>query len=198
MDDKAVSVHDLKALWQSLPTTPVLFSPEDMRVKAEGFRGHIRRRNLKEMSIWLAVCLPLCWFATWPISVLWDVGCVLLVLGCAFAAVNLHRRSGPLVRETTPAVALVEFHRAQLAHERDMLRGMWRWYLLPVLPGTVLFLYAWADLAWHRVAHMTVILGATCMVLAAALASLWTVVVQLSWAARLQRRIEDLDRYRER
>lgn len=197
MEDQTVSVHELRALWQSLPTTPVQISPANMRLKVEGFRGYIRRRNVKEMIIWLAVCVPLCWFATWPISFLWDVSCVLLVLGCLFAAMNLHRRSGPLVRETTPTMALVDFHRAQLAHERDMLRGMWRWYLLPPLPGIALFLYAWADFAWHRVAHTTVILGATCMVLATALASLWTVVVQLSWAARLQRRIDDLDRYRE-
>ena len=197
MEQKVVSVQELQALWQRVPTTPVVISPLEMRTKIEGFRGHIRRRNVKELITWLIAGVPLCWIGSWPISLLWHVSCAVLLLGCAFAAVSLFRRSGPLVRDAPPAAALVQFHRAQLEHERDMLRGMWRWYVLPVMPGIALVAYAAGRFIWPRLPHMTVILGGCCLFLAAALVTLWTIVVQLTWAARLQRRIEDLDRYRE-
>jgi len=33
-----------------------------------------------------------------------------------------------------------DFHRSQLARQRDLLRSIWTWYLLPFVPG-LLFLF---------------------------------------------------------
>ena len=31
------------------------------------------------------------------------------------------------------------FHRGELERQRDLLRGVWKWYLLPLVPGMILF-----------------------------------------------------------
>src|SRR5690606_4327207 len=53
---------------------------------------------------------------------------------------QLHRRASAVPPEESGIVPLHQFMRAQYVRQRDALRGIFWWYLLPFFPGTVLFL----------------------------------------------------------
>jgi hypothetical protein len=33
----------------------------------------------------------------------------------------------------------LQFHRGELERQRDLLQGVWKWYLGPMIPGVILF-----------------------------------------------------------
>ena len=87
--------------------------------------------------------------------------------------------------------------RAELARQRDLLLTVWRWYLLPFAPGLVLMFAAmWIGAPAE---HQGRIAGVLIMViLLFAAVAIGIVLLNLLAAARLQRMIEDLDRYTEK
>jgi len=110
---------------------------EDIRHRASHFERRIRWRNLREYA---AGVLVVCVFALqlhrlhgWRMT-----PPVLLIAGTMYALLELHRRGGT---RSVPAdagiAASVEFHRRELERQRDALRSVWLWYLLPFAPGLV-------------------------------------------------------------
>jgi hypothetical protein len=94
MTDKPIAAHELRALWQRMPTTPVVISADDMRARAQSFQAHIRRRNLIEYGAATVVVSVLAWYATWSVPAwpLWPIANVLLIVGLLICVFNLHRR----------------------------------------------------------------------------------------------------------
>ncbi len=91
----------------------------------------------------------------------------------------------------------LDFHRQQLERQRDLLRGVWTWYLLPFVPGLAVFpfrLFRWTMKLPHAPAHTRVII-ATFALTAAACALVFFAIGKLNqWAARkLQREIDALN-----
>jgi hypothetical protein len=67
----------------------------------------------------------------------------LILLATACVVYRLHRHGSILAMpEEFALTSCVEFHRAQLLRQRDLLRSVWRWYLLPFVPGLFLLLMA--------------------------------------------------------
>ena len=59
-------------------------------------------------------------------------GSILTIAGVLYVLVRLYKQASP---GTLPAdltlSASVEFHRRELARQRDLLRSVWRWYIGP-------------------------------------------------------------------
>jgi len=121
-------------MWQQGSGEPPRFSPEELQ-------RTIKRRNLRE---YVAAALVLAVFAyySWIFpALLLRIGCGLIIAGTGYVIYQLHRRAS-----ARPAPAdmgfqsCVNFQRSELVRQRDALRGVWSWYLLPFLPGLVVFL----------------------------------------------------------
>jgi hypothetical protein len=201
MTAKPIAAHELRALWQSMPTTPVIVSPAEMRAGAQKFQAHIRRRNITEYVAALVVAITFGWYATWaePATPLWPIANILIVIGALVSALNWHRRArAASVPPAASTASLIEFQRAELTRQRDALLSAWRWYLLPLLPGLALWLAAiWMARTGtpHPELALPIIIA---VVLCFTIVVMWVTGLQLLGAARLQRMIEDLDRYREK
>lgn len=130
-----MSEPDLKILWKSQETEEPPMALDEIRRKARRFQGGVRIRNLIE---YLAGLIVVPSFALWawrapelPVK----LGAAMVVVGSLFALWQLHLRSGARRPPEASAVALMDFHRAELIRQRDALRTVPLWYLAPFAPG---------------------------------------------------------------
>jgi hypothetical protein len=197
IESKPVTSESIRSLWQSMPTTPVTISADEMRARMARFEKRIQRRNLVEYVATAFVVAVFGWYATWPTTtILWPVANILIILGALYVAWRLHRYAAARPKEDASITGLVDFHRAELVRQRGALLTVWRWYLLPFVPGTVLWL---AAAAINRTARSGTSLPIMPLVAAGlVIAALFFAIflVNLLGAAHLQRRIDELDRYR--
>lgn len=128
-------------LWQQGFNEPPRFTPEDLRGRASRFERTVWRRNLREY-IAAAVVVGVFAYYVWMFpTVLLRAGCGLIIAGCVYVAYQLHRRAS-----ARPAPAemgfqsCLEFQRSELERQRDALKAVWSWYLLPFIPGMIIFL----------------------------------------------------------
>ena len=191
---------DLQSLWQSMPTTSVTITAEEMRLRAMAFQRKVRRRNLVEYIATAVVVAAFGWYATLPVPAtpLWPIANLMIVAGALVIAWNLHR----LARAATPpsgasAASLIDFQRGELTRQRDALKSVWLWYVGPVVPGFVLWLVA---MGIGTPDHAPVRPIASLAITAVVAAFVFGGVIQLNLlgAARLQRMIDDLERYKEK
>ena len=129
-------INDPRNVWQNQPTEDFKMSAAELRLKAQKFEKRVSRRNLREYvasAIVIAIFGSYIWL--YP-SALARTGSVLIIAGTLFMVWALHKRGAA---RTMPAGlefrSSVEFHRKELLRQRDLLRGIWWWYLLPFVPG---------------------------------------------------------------
>lgn len=128
--------RELQALWQSQPSGASTISLEQLRERARRHERIINRRNLRE---YVAAALVVAWFSVmiwaWP-STMIRIGSGLSIAAALLVAGLLHRWGSvtPLPADLGLRSAL-EFHRLQLERQRDLLRAVWWWYVLPFVPG---------------------------------------------------------------
>ncbi|MFT3723679.1 MAG: hypothetical protein QM773_08850 [Hyphomonadaceae bacterium] len=200
MSNKSVSPGDLRSLWQTMPVETVTVSMEEMRAKAEAFQKRIRRRNFIEYAATVFVVTVLIWYATWPsrAGLLWPVSNSLIIVGMLIVALNLHLRARAAIPPVeASAQSLIDFQRAELTRQRDALRTVWLWYILPVVPGIILwFIAIGIDMTARHPERAVMALSGTSI--AVVLVFVIIILLNLLGAARLQRMIEDLDRHKEK
>ena len=124
-------------------------------------------------------------------------GDVLMVVGVIFVLWQLHRRSSPA---RTPAggttESLLEFQRRELARQRDALKAVPVWYLLPCVPGFIVLglgntLQAPRRFSFQQSLTMAVV---GWVIIALVLVAIWLLN---AWAAeKLDRAVENIDRLR--
>jgi hypothetical protein len=135
------TTNDARLLWQRQPAGGGGPALEDVRRSAGAFHRTIRRRNRREYLAAVAVAVFFGWHAATAGELHAIFGSTLLALAAVYVAAVLHRRGSP---SATPLdvglLPCLEFHRAQLVRQRDLLRSVWRWYLLPFVPGLVVLL----------------------------------------------------------
>ena len=127
---------DLNRLWQDQPAEEVSMTLDDIRARARKMERTVNRRNLREYAAALFVVVAL-GVITWrEANVVVIAGSVLVVLGTLYVVYHIHKwgtaRSMPADLAVTDCL---EFHRAELVRQRDLLRSVWTWYLLPLVPG---------------------------------------------------------------
>lgn len=189
-----------RSLWQSMPTEPVGITVNDMRMRAAVFEGRIRRRNRIEYVACIIVAAIFSWYATFESrTILWPIANIMLVLATIYVAYSLHRKGTAGATPDGGTVAsLIEFHRHELVRQRNALSTVWRWYLLPFTPGLILwFIAMWVGRGAEarNPTAFAIALALTFVLCASVFAMIW--LANLLGAARLQRMIDELDRYRE-
>jgi hypothetical protein len=201
MTNEPFHAASLQSIWQSLPTETITLSVEDMRARASKLDRRIRRRFIVEYVASVVVIIAFSWYATWPAPAtpLWPIANVAIIVGTIVMLWNLHRVSRQQKPSGSASIkSLVEYHRANLAYQRDGLRTVWLWYLLPFVPGVVMWLAAlWisrpATPAGDVMAGFLIVTAAFCVAVFGLLFAL-----NLLAAAHLQRQIDDLDRFKEK
>jgi hypothetical protein len=134
---------DLQGLWQGQPPEGFRMSAEDVRRRADAFERTIEWRNAREYvaALIAAVCFGVIGWRTTDALV--RASTILTVAG--LACVVLHLRARGAARRPPAELGQtsgVEFLMRELARQRDLLRGVWRWYLAPPLPGMALYFAA--------------------------------------------------------
>jgi len=180
----------LRRAWQGQPGPAAPPSLDDVRRRAGQFSRRMLWRNAIEYAAG-AFVIPLVAvdIVRGGFNGLVDVGNVLLILGCSYVLFHMYRSAA--ARALPGEIGMVDalsFHRAEIARQRDLLTSVWRWYLLPFMPGIVVVLIGRGVARpeqWPRAAGTLV--GA----LALAVFIDW---VNRRAAQRLQRDIDALDR----
>lgn len=120
-------------------TPPPALSRETLVVHARLFQRGIRWRNARESL----ACVAVFGFSirgAWTAGTTRAVTAHLLVAGgVAFVMAYLHLRAGArAVPDGADARTIWQFHRSEIARQRDILRAIVWWYLLPFVPGMVM------------------------------------------------------------
>jgi hypothetical protein len=189
------SSPDIRGLWQSQPTQPPSISPEDIRRKMQKFEHRIFRRNIREYAggIFVVVAFGFCeWKLPAP---LFRLGSGLAIAGALYVMFQLHRRAS--VRPAPGDLGLstcIEFHRQTLERQRDALRGVGSWYLLPLVPGLVVIMIGTAVNQWtaHPVGmgHLVMGYGIVAGLVGAVFFAVWK--LNQRGADRLQVQIDEM------
>lgn len=190
---------DIRSLWQSMPVDPVSISMDEMRVRAQKFEQKIRRRNYIEYAASVLVVAIFGWYATFPLPAtpLWPIANLVIIGGILLVVWNLHRKA----RASAPpsdasAATLIDFQRAEFTRQRDALKTVWRWYVLPVVPGLILWFIAVAvGIPAKDPVRAAIVLSGTALVVLVVFAAI--ILLNLLGAAHLQRQIDALDRHKE-
>jgi len=189
------SSSDIRGLWQSQPTETPRISPEDLHGKMRKFDRRIFWRNVREHAGG-AFVVGVFGFYEWKFpALLLRLGSGLIIAGTLYVMFQLHQRAS--VRPAPADLGLstcIEFHRQALERQRDALRAVWSWYLLPLVPGLAVFMIGSAVNQWtaHPV-HMGSLLRGFGIV-----AGLVTAVFYAVWrlhqrgADRLQAQIDEM------
>jgi hypothetical protein len=182
---------DVRRLWRDQPSEEIRMSAQEVRGLAEKFERIIRRRNRREYG---AAAFAVVWYCVWAWiagNAVVSVGCWLVALAALFVVFHLHRhgaaRRPPGEQE---GMSGLEFYRSELVRQRDLVRSVWRWYLLPFVPGMLLILVGyWLERpgGWHLLPF-----GIFVAVTFAGIGLLNQRV-----ARKLQRRLDDLDALRQ-
>ena len=113
----------------------------------------------------------------------------LVIAGTLFVAWQLRRRASAEPPERAGAMPLLLFARAQLVRQCEALRSVFRWYILPFLPGMSVFMTG--TMLAERANGPEPRDAVGFAVLIAMLAGIWW-LNQLG-ARRLQRSIDEMD-----
>jgi hypothetical protein len=191
----------VEGLWQSQPTEPHKIGHEDFHRRMQKFERKIAWRNIREYAAGALVAVVFGYYAYRFPTLLLRIGCGLLIAGVFYVMYELHRRAS-----AEPAAAelglssCVEFQLRQLVRQRDALRSVWSWYLLPFIPGMCLFLCGLfefavrvAQAAGHRF-HVGAAIASFSLI-AGCVAAIFIAIWKLNqWAAnKLQVQIDELD-----
>ncbi len=180
--------HDMREVWQNQKVEVTRMSTQELRSKAARFQRKIGRRNLREYLAAVVVVAAFSFYIWQFDSIAMRAGSVLVIAGTLFVVHQLRRRGSPkkLPADVTWESCL-DFHRQELERQRDLLRQVWRWYLLPFVPGTVVFLSGAAIESPQARAWCLGVLASTAVV--------FLLVGKLnSWVAnKLQRQIDELE-----
>jgi len=181
-----------KEAWQA--SVEIAGAPplEEVRKGANKFYRTIRRRNAVEYVACVVVVAAFTSYVFVLPHVLQKIGSAMIVLATFYVAWQLHRRASAEPPEKAGTMPLLVFAREQLLRQRDALRSIFWWYILPFIPGLVVMsvgngldpgFAAKGPPLWVR---WLVFAG-----LGAALAVVWW-LNQLG-ARKLQRRIAEID-----
>jgi hypothetical protein len=189
--------NDAKSLWQCQNVENTPMSLEQVREKARNYQRGIRLRNGVEYAAIAATSLFFAWTVfRIPLAGM-RVGAALCILGGCYVAWQIHRRARSRVAPADLALTnCVEFHRGELVRQRDYLRGIWRWYLGPFVPGLAWLIAAAGAANPGRLPQVWPFLAG--YALAIALAFFLIARLNLNAAGRLQKRIEELDGWTSR
>jgi hypothetical protein len=192
------SPHDIQSLWQDQPSQFTAPSADELRRTARKFTRTIYRRNVREYVGIAILVAAYGYFAFHFHAPLIRLGAILVVASGFWIGWQLHQRGAPAAMDAAldPA-SCIDYHRAELVRQHRLLSTIWRWYLLPMVPGLALFLFGLVHATLAKISSGTRLSQALWGVGAIAVVCVGTFlfVAQIShWAARkLKQQIDALD-----
>jgi hypothetical protein len=148
---------DVQSLWQSQPASGGTMTLDELRHRSRRLTRIMSRRNLREYAA-AVLALILCGYLAVKVPLaLMRVGFMLSLPAVIFIVHHLHRYGTARAMPVELGLnGCLQFHRAELERQRDLLRSVWTWYLLPLMPGLILVCLAPAlarpELAWRSAA----------------------------------------------
>lgn len=135
----------VRAAWRSENEESYIVSVEELRARAEQLSAGVHRRNLAEYCAGALVAAVDCYYFFHFSSLLARVGSALMLAAIAWIVLHLrqHGSAGPI---PTQSLQSLDFLTGELMRQRDLLRDVWNWYLLPLVPGMTLFLLGLHDI----------------------------------------------------
>ena len=112
---------------------------EQLRRRSTRLYSCVHARNVRETVAGGIAATLLAWTTIGEHDVLRLSSSVLLIAGMLYVMYHLwrHGRAAALPADLG-ALDAISFHRRELLHQRDLLRGVFWWYLAPFLPGLAL------------------------------------------------------------
>ena len=142
MSDGRVS-GDAQSLWQGQAVTGAAMTVDELQQRARYLERRVERRNLREYIAAVVVLFmfgAIAWKAPLPLI---RAGAVLTRAATAFIVFHLSRYgTARIMPADLGLTGCLQFHRRELERQRDLLRGAWKWYLLPFMPGLILMCLA--------------------------------------------------------
>lgn len=188
--------NDMKDVWRNQPAASVQISLAELRKKALKLEKRVLRRNLREYAA-SAIVIACFGYYIWKFpDPMIRFGCVLVIAGALFVVYQLQKKGA--ARAVPAEMAFrdcLEFHRKELERQRDLLRSVWTWYLLPFVPGGAVFLLGisqWEMKLLHVPARL-VIIAFSLKVAFVALVFIFIGKLNQRAARKLQRKIDALD-----
>ena len=114
-------------------------SMAEIHSRASRFRSRIRTRNLTEYAAAVLVIGLFGWVAWLIPQPVVKAGAVLIMLAAIYVAYALHRKGGAGKALPDGMHPLADYHRTELVKQREALATVWRWYILPFVPGILVF-----------------------------------------------------------
>ncbi|MEM7459556.1 MAG: hypothetical protein AAF331_08830 [Pseudomonadota bacterium] len=113
-------------------------SISELSARSGHFRSRIKRRNLIEYLAAALVVGIFGWMAfIVPVPSI-KIGAVMIAMAAVYISWQLNRVAS-VSEDDAPEENLAHAHRRALVRQRDALRSVWRWYLLPFVPGMLVF-----------------------------------------------------------
>jgi hypothetical protein len=127
-----------QALWQSQSSDKPEMSLEQVREKARQLERRVARRNRREYIAAVIAVFSYGWIL-WRVPVgAARIGAGLIIAATILICYRLHAYgSASSLRADVGIKNSLEFYRVQLERQRDLLRSVWLWFLLPFVPGFV-------------------------------------------------------------
>ena len=184
----------VKKAWQASAADPALPDLTAVRAGADRFYRRVRRRNTLEYAAAVIVVVAFSAYVLVLPSLAMRIGSAMIILGTLFVVRQLHRlASATPPPERAAAEPILVHQRAQLARQRDALAGILTWYLLPLVPGLLVFTIGpvlerggVAGLLHAPRASWIVLIGAV-----VTFAGIW--LLNQRAAAQLGKKIDDID-----
>ncbi len=184
--------EDMRNVWQKQTTEGVHMSVDEIRMRAGKYNRKIVWRNAREYAAALVVTLFFAYSFVRSADLLMRAGFAIEIAGISYVCWHLYTRgSWRRLPEDLGAASSLQFHRCELERQRDLLRGVWRWYLGPMIPGLVVLMVASARTNPGHLKHFGWVITAYAIVCAGAF-------VFIGWlneraARRLQKKIDELN-----
>lgn len=126
-----------QSAWQARPTEKYVLTEEDMHAQLSKLQRRIKWRNIIEYAAGLVVLIVFTAYTIYLESVWMKVGAALSIMAAVFVLTNLHFRAG--LRSSPVEFESRSFYISELERQRDALKSVWLWYVLPFAPGAILF-----------------------------------------------------------
>jgi hypothetical protein len=182
---------DPKHAWQASGERYDAPALTDVRARADKFYRNIRRQNIVGYVSCIGLGIAFGRHLVVLPHILQKLGSGWMVVASFYVAWQIYRRGAAVSPEKSGGMPISAFLRMQLARQRDLLRSVLWWYILPFIPGLALVLIGNGQdpaLAKHVPIWVRWVALGT---IVTAFAGLWG-LYQLG-ARRLQRRIDEID-----
>lgn len=180
---------EVQRAWAEQTTEEPRLDPARLRAASITFERQVRRRNALEYGAAAVVVVAFAGVAVVASDPLRRAAAALIVLGAISVVVTLARRGTAAPLPGSLGAPTLAWRSAELTRQRDLLAGVWRWYLGPLVPGMALLVASSAlratDPARLALALTTGVVGAAVFVAIGAM--------NRAAAAQLDRELADLE-----